>query len=130
MLFLLLSFFVGPVSQAFFALLALVPAVLILLMFGKRGPRTLVESKEALNFLASLMAVLIVWIALSSLIVSAVINNFVFGFNLGAYDTLRFVLGVPSVALGVAGILFSVIGGVTVRKGGTYRYPVAVRLIT
>jgi uncharacterized Tic20 family protein len=128
-LFLLLSFVTGPVAQSFFAVLALVPALLILLVFGRRGPRTLVESKEALNFQISLIVVLVVWIVLSSLVVWAVITNFLFGFNLDAYYVLRFVLGIPSVALAVVGILFSVIGGLRVQKGGAYRYPVTVRLI-
>lgn len=110
-------------------LLAVVPALVIFLVFGKRGAKTLVESKEALNFMITAVAALIIWTIISSIIVAAVTNSLAFGFNLGAYYILGFVLGLPSWAIIVATIVFSIIGGVKVNGGGSYRYPFALRLI-
>lgn len=110
-------------------LLAIIPALVIFLVFGKRGQRTLVESKEALNFMITAVAALIIWTIISSIIAFAIGQSLVFGFNITAYYIVGFVLGIPSFAIIVAAIVFSIMGGVKVQRGGSYRYPFALRLI-
>lgn len=116
-------------AWAWLGLLAVVPALVIFLVFGKRGAKTLVESKEALNFMITAVAALIIWTIISSIIGYAVGASLAFGFNLSAYFILSFVLGLPAWAIIVAAIVFSIIGGVKVNGGGSYRYPFALRLI-
>jgi uncharacterized protein len=110
-------------------LLAIVPALVIFLVFGKRGAKTLVESKEALNFMITAVAALIIWVIISSIIGYAIGSSLAFGFNLSAYYIVGFVLALPSWAIIIATIIFSIIGGVKVNGGGSYRYPFALRLI-
>lgn len=116
-------------AWAWLGLLAVVPALVIYLVFGKRGAKTLVESKEALNFMITAVAALIVWTIISSIIGYVVGSSLAFGFNLSAYYILGFVLGLPAWAIIIAAIVFSIIGGVKVNGGGSYRYPFAIRLI-
>jgi len=116
-------------AWAWLGLLAVVPALVIYLVFGKRGAKTLVESKEALNFMITAVAALIVWTIISSIIGYVVGSSLAFGFNLSAYYILGFVLGLPAWAIIIAVIVFSIIGGVKVNGGGSYRYPFAIRLI-
>lgn len=110
-------------------LLAIIPALVIYLVFGKRGPRTLVESKEALNFMITAVAALIIWTIISSIIGYVIGSTLAFGFNLTAYYVVGFVLGIPGFAIIIAAIIFSIMGGVKVNGGGSYRYPFALRLI-
>ncbi|MEO5534446.1 MAG: DUF4870 domain-containing protein [Pseudolysinimonas sp.] len=117
------------IVQVILALLSLVPALVIYLVFGKRGPRTLVESKEALNFQITAVAILVVWIIVSSIIVYNIIVSLAFGFSEGPYWAIFIVLGIPTLAIVGLNILLSVLGGLKVQKGGTYRYPFAIRVI-
>lgn len=110
-------------------LLAFVPALVIFLVFGKRGAKTLVESKEALNFMITAVGALIIWTIISSIIGYAIGSSLAFGFNISAYYIVGFVLGLPAWAIIVAAIIFSIMGGVKVNGGGSYRYPFALRLI-
>ena len=120
---------VHPVLQIILALVGLVPALVIFLTFGKRGAKTLVESKEALNFMITAVGALVVWIIISNVIGYAIGASLAFGFNLSAYYIVGFVLGLPTWAIIVAAIIFSIMGGVKVTGGGSYRYPFALRLI-
>lgn len=130
LLLLLLGFAGIPmVLEIFLALLAVVPSAVIYIVFGKRGPRTLVESKEALNFQITAIAITIVWIILSTAIFYGVASNLAFGFNLTAYYVLAFVLGIPTFLLAAGNAALSIMGGLEVQKGGSYRYPFAIRLI-
>ena len=86
----------------FGGVLGILPALIIWLIFKDRGAKTNVEGKEALNFQ---ITVTIVQVAL---------------YNLGTI--LAFVVW-------VATVIFSILGGVKVNGGGSYRYPVAIRLI-
>jgi uncharacterized protein len=131
---------VGGVLQAFIALLAVVPALVIFLVFGKRGARTLVESKEALNFIITAVAALIIWIIISTIIVyvalQAIITaylsdpaNYLTGDPTAGIYALYVGLGIPTLAIAGLAATFSIIGGVKVQAGGSYRYPFAIRLI-
>ena len=95
-------------------IIGFLPSLIIWLVFKDRGPKTNVEGKEALNFQ---IAVTIVQVALYILgtILAFVLIGFLFYF-------LAF-------AVWVATVIFSILGGVKVNGGGSYRYPVTFRLI-
>ncbi len=117
------------IVQVILGLLSLAPALVIYLVFGKRGPRTLVESKEALNFQITAVAALVVWIIVSSIIVYNVITSLAFGFSEGPYWAIFIVLGIPTLAIVGLNILLSIRGGMKVNAGGSFRYPFAIRII-
>ena len=98
----------------FGGVLGILPSLIIWLVFKDRGAKTNVEGKEALNFQ---IAVTIVQVALYILgtILAFVLIGFLFYF-------LAFVVW-------VATVIFSIMGGVKVNGGGSYRYPVTFRLI-
>lgn len=98
----------------FGGVLGILPSLIIWLVFKDRGPRTNVEGKEALNFQ---IAATIVTVALYIIgtILAFVLVGFLFYF-------LAFVVW-------VAVVVFSIMGGVKVNAGGSYRYPVTFRLI-
>jgi uncharacterized Tic20 family protein len=102
----------------FGGILWILPSLIIFLIFKDRGERTRVESKEALNWQITWIAA---WIA-SQIIGAIVLLTPLF---LAAF---LFTLLIPLV-LYVANLVFSIIGGVRVNSGGSYRYPVALRLV-
>lgn len=115
-----LAFFTG-----WLAILAIVPALVIYLAFGKRGRFAQQESKEALNFQITLVGAMIIW-AIFAAIVSAVLL-FSTGYALEVLVLLF--LAVIGWALVVIDVVFSIIGALRVNNGGSYRYPFALRFI-
>ena len=93
------------------------PSLIIWLIGKDRGPRTNVEGKEALNWQ-------ITWIA--TYIVVQILAAILGAIGLGL---LGFLFGFILFALWVVNIIFSIIGGVTVNNGGSYRYPINFRFI-
>jgi uncharacterized Tic20 family protein len=93
------------------------PSLIIWLIGKDRGPRTNVEGKEALNWQITFS---IAWVAVQ--ILSAILG--VVGLGI-----IGFLLGFVLFALWVVNIVFSIIGGVTVNSGGSYRYPINFRFI-
>ena len=91
------------------------------LVFRERGERTKQESREALNWQITFT---IGWIALS--IIGAIIS-FV------AYSARVYVVGDPVGYLPliwwIVNAVLSLLGGVKVQGGGSYRYPFALRLV-
>lgn len=100
----------------FGGVLNFIPPLIIWLVFKDRGPLVNQEGKESLNFQ---ITIAIAWVAYSIL---AVILGFIP--ILGAL-----IVGLLSLAVLAAQVVFPIIGGVKVNGGGTYRYPFAIRLI-
>lgn len=98
----------------FGGVLGILPSLIIWLIFKDRGAKTNVEGKEALNFQ---IFVTIVQVALYILgtILAIVLIGFLFYF-------LAFVVW-------AAMVVFSILGGVKVNGGGSYRYPLTIRFI-
>ena len=92
------------------------PALLIYLILKDRGGYVRQEGREALNFQ---ITVTIGYLALFSL------NN-VFSYN---FWPLATIIGCLQFALWVVNVVFSILGGVKVTQGGSYRYPYALRLV-
>jgi uncharacterized Tic20 family protein len=98
----------------FGGVLGILPSLIIWLIFKDRGPKTNVEGKEALNFQIAVTIVQVVLYILGT-ILAIVLIGFLFYF-------LAF-------AVWVATVIFSILGGVKVNGGGSYRYPFTFRLI-
>ena len=99
----------------FGGILWLLPSLIIYLVFKDRGSLTRQESKEALNWqITWLLAEVVSWILGAMTIFLGV------GF--------LFLVVIPW-ALYVINVVLSILGGVRVSSGGSYRYPVSIRLI-
>jgi uncharacterized Tic20 family protein len=98
-------------------IIGILPSLIIWLVFKDRGSFTNQEGKEALNFQ---IAVVIAQIA--GQIVGLIITGVTFGL-------LFFVPTLLWVAIGVASLIFSIIGFTKAKDGTAYRYPVSLRLI-
>lgn len=103
----------------FLNIILLIPALIIYLVFKDRGTITRTEGKEALNWT----------INVSGALVAINIVNAIFGFIpiLGAIVAI--LLGFISFAIIVVNVIFSIMGGVRVNAGGSYRYPFNIRWI-
>ena len=98
----------------FGGVLGILPSLIIWLIFKDRGAKTNVEGKEALNFQIASTIVQVALVILGSLL-AIILIGFLFYF-------LWF-------AVWVATVIFSILGGVKVNSGGSYRYPLTFRLI-
>ncbi|BDZ46636.1 DUF4870 domain-containing protein [Naasia aerilata] len=106
---------IGGVAILFWA--GWLPPLILWLVFKDRGSLTRQEAKESLNFQLTLTAALLV--------------NAILGVILGIV-TLGFWFLVQTLihwAIVIVGVVFSIIAGVRVNGGGTYRYPFAIRFI-
>lgn len=98
----------------FGGVLGILPSLIIWLIFKDRGPKTNVEGKEALNFQITVTVLqIILWILGTALAIVFI-------------GILFYILWF---VVWVATVVFSILGGVKVNGGGSYRYPVSVRLI-
>ncbi len=99
----------------------ILPSLIIYLVFKDRGALTRQESKEALNwqitFLIGYFALVIVIAILSAALI--------FTPAAGIISILGFL---PFLAY-VYNVIVSIMGGVKVNSGGSYRYPFAIRLV-
>ncbi|MCU1549649.1 MAG: hypothetical protein JWR36_209 [Glaciihabitans sp.] len=102
----------------FGGLLYILPSLIIYLVLKDRGERTRVEAKEALNWQITFLIIWVVWIIIASIL------------------TIPFLLAGISFLIGLIGFLiwavnavFSILGGIKVQQGGSYRYPFAFRWV-
>ncbi|GAA3759839.1 DUF4870 domain-containing protein [Microbacterium kribbense] len=92
------------------------PSLIIWLILKDRGPRTHVEGKEALNWQITFTIIYIaIWIVTS--ILTAIV------WVLGLF------LWLLPLAWWVLNVVFSIMGGMKVNAGGSYRYPFNFRII-
>ncbi|MCX7522304.1 DUF4870 domain-containing protein [Microbacterium sp. STN6] len=102
-------------------IIGFLPSLIIFLVFKDRGPRTAQESKEALNWqITFTIGYIVLWIAVS-VINSALWLTPLFG--------LTFLIGLVPFAWWIINVIFSVMGGMKVNSGGSYRYPFTFRFI-
>ncbi|KHK99028.1 hypothetical protein LK09_07040 [Microbacterium mangrovi] len=97
------------------------PSLLIWLILKDRGPRTNVEAKEALNWQ-------ITWTILQVglWIVVTILTGILFASGLWPLAAL---IGWLPFLWWVVNVIFSIIAGVTINNGGSYRYPLNFRFI-
>lgn len=98
-------------------ILGILPSLIIWLVFKDRGVRTNVEGKEALNFQ---ITVVIAQVAVF------IVNTILTVVTLGFWSLLWWLL---PVAVWVVSLIWSIMGFQKVNAGGSYRYPVSIRLI-
>jgi uncharacterized Tic20 family protein len=125
------SHFGGAISflalfTGWLAILAIIPALVFYLAFGKRGERVRQEAKEALNFQITMVGAMIVWAIVAAVIYAILFVPLVLG---GGWFILGIILALVGWALVVLDVVFSIVGGVRVNAGGSYRYPFAIRFI-
>jgi hypothetical protein len=107
--------------------LGFLPSLLILLILGPRSARVKEESREALNFVITAILALV---ALS--IINAIISGIAYAAPSGVallFGLLALLIGLVQFAIYVLVIVFSIVAAVRVNNGGSYRYPVSLRLI-
>ncbi|WP_029146150.1 DUF4870 domain-containing protein [Microbacterium luticocti] len=102
-------------------IIGFLPSLIIWLLLKDRGPRTNVEAKEALNWQITFT---IIMIGLS--IVIGIINGVMWATGMWAIPPL---LSLIPWAWWVVNVIFSIMGGVKVNGGGSYRYPFNFRFI-
>lgn len=98
-------------------ILGFLPALIIWLIFKDRGSLTNVEAKEALNFqITAAIAQVAVFI----------VNAILTAVTLGIWGLIGWIL---PLAVWVISLIWSIMGFQKVNAGGSYRYPVSIRLI-
>ncbi|MES2094496.1 MAG: DUF4870 domain-containing protein [Actinomycetota bacterium] len=105
----------------FGGILWILPSLIIFLVLKDRGTRTRVEAKEALNWQITFLIVFIGW-----QIVSAILSAVLFVAGAGAVTLIFPLIGF---LIWIANVVFSILGGVKVNQGGSYRYPFSFRFI-
>ena len=94
----------------------ILPSLIIWLVFKDRGRRSDIEAKEALNFQ---ITVTIAWFAV--FFIGTFLALVTFG--------IGFLFNLLGLAVWIMTVVFSIMGFLAVKDGGTYRYPVSVRFI-
>jgi uncharacterized Tic20 family protein len=102
----------------FGGILWILPSLIIFLVFKDRGERTRVEGKEALNWQITFLIVWIVWVIIAAILAIP--------FLLIGIGWLITLIGF---VIYLANAVFSILGGVKVQQGGSYRYPFSFRFI-
>lgn len=97
------------------------PSLIILLVFKDRGQLTRQEAKEALNWQITFTIGYIV------LLIAVTIINGILLFT-PAYG-LAGLFSLLPLAWWILNVIFSILGGVKVNSGGSYRYPFAFRFV-
>jgi uncharacterized Tic20 family protein len=105
----------------FGGVLWILPSLLIFLILKDRGAKTRVESKEALNFQITFLIIYIGWSILSAIITVILAAAGVYYIG-GILTFIGFLIW-------IANVIFSILGGVKVQGGGSYRYPFSFRFI-
>jgi uncharacterized Tic20 family protein len=108
-------------------IIGFLPSLLIFLILGPRSPRVRQESKEALNFV---ITAIIAYIAL--LILGAIITVLYISTPSGVdviFGLLGLLINLAEFAVWVLLVVFSIVAAVRVNNGGSYSYPIALRLI-
>lgn len=95
-------------------IIGVLPSLIIYLVFKDRGSFTRQESKEALNFQITILAIQIV-----AYILGTILTFILIGFLLFPVAWIAWIVGV----------IFSIVAFLKVKDGTSYRYPFAVRLV-
>lgn len=102
----------------FGGILWILPSLIIYLVFKDRGALTRQESKEALNWQITFLIVWIGWTIIGLIIAIPL-----------AFAGLWWLPTLIGWLIYLANVVFSILGGVKVNGGGSYRYPINFRFI-
>jgi uncharacterized protein len=106
----------------------ILPSLIIFLTLRKSGPTTRVESKEALNWQIT-FSICSVVIDLVVLILAGIFAAAASAGGIAASGLPLLIVELVWAILWLINVVFSVLGFLKVRGGGTYRYPFAFRFI-
>ena len=106
----------------------ILPSLIIFLALRKSGPTTRVESKEALNWQITFLICSIV-IDLVVLILGGIFAAAATATGVAASGLPLLIVELVWAVLWLINVVFSVLGFLKVRGGGSYRYPFAFRFI-
>jgi hypothetical protein len=102
----------------FGGVLFILPSLLIYLILKDRGPKVRVEAKEALNWEITFLIVFIVWQIIGAILTVPLL-----------FTPLAFLPSLIGFLLWALNAILSIVGGIKVNGGGSYRYPVSFRFI-
>ncbi|MCU1471266.1 MAG: hypothetical protein JWQ39_2415 [Glaciihabitans sp.] len=102
----------------FGGVLWILPSLIIYLVLKDRGAKVRVEAKEALNWQITFLIIWIVWVIIAAVITIPLI-----------LAGLAFLVTLIGFLIWAANALLSILGGVKVNGGGSYRYPFSFRFI-
>jgi uncharacterized Tic20 family protein len=105
----------------FGGILWLLPSLIIFLVFKDRGTLTKQESKEALNWQITFLIFYIGWAIIGAILTAILLFSGFWQFS--------WIFTLIGWLIYLANVLFSILGGVKVNGGGSYRYPVNFRFI-
>ncbi|MDQ1582955.1 MAG: uncharacterized protein QOF36_1009 [Microbacteriaceae bacterium] len=105
----------------FGGVIGILPSLIIFLVFKDRGRLTNQEAKEALNWQITFTIGYIILI-----ILGAILNTLLIVAGVGF---LALIISLLPLFWWILNVIFSIMGGVKVNAGGSYRYPFAIRLI-
>lgn len=108
-------------------ILGLLPSLLIFLILKDRSVKVRQESKEALNWIITVI-IAIVALVILGIIFGALAAALPSGVDV-IFVLLGGLVGFLYFAVYVVNLIFSILGGVRVNQGGSYRYPFNLRLI-
>ncbi|MBI5160999.1 MAG: DUF4870 domain-containing protein [Micrococcales bacterium] len=98
-------------------IIGILPSLIIWLVFKDRGALTNREGKEALNFQITLVIVVVAY---------SILNAILTVVTFGIWTLIGWL---PYLAVWVLDIVWSILGFSKVNAGGSYRYPLTIRLI-
>lgn len=105
----------------FGGILWILPSLIIYLVFKDRGTLTRQESKEALNWQITFLIIMVAWWIISAILSAVFLATGLWG--------LWGVLTLIGWLLYIGNVVLSILGGVKVNGGGSYRYPFNFRFI-
>jgi hypothetical protein len=95
----------------FLNIIVLIPGLIFYFAFGQRGQKISVQSKENLNWTINVTAIFIIcWI-------------------LSVIPLINILFWLVYVVVAILNLVFSIIGGIAVSRGESYRYPANIRWI-
>jgi len=98
-------------------ILSFLPSLIIWLVFKDRGSHTNVEAKEALNFQIAVTIAQVVVLILNTILTVVTV---------GFWGLIGWIF---PLALWILSLIFCIQGFVKAKDGGSYRYPMNIRLI-
>ncbi|TQO24311.1 DUF4870 domain-containing protein [Paramicrobacterium agarici] len=113
----------------FGGVLAILPSLIIYLVFKDRGPFVRQEAKEALNWQITFLIVSIAWGIIIGILSGIVVTSMIAGGSFAAIGGISALFSLLSWLPYILNLIFSIIGGVKVKGGQPYRYPVNFRFI-
>lgn len=113
----------------FGGVLSILPSLIIYLVFKDRGPFVRQEAKEALNWQITILIVMIAWGIVTGILSGIIVASMIAGGSFAALTGVSALFTLLAWLPYILNLIFSIMGGVKVKGGQPYRYPVNFRFI-